>query len=585
MDGKETIVLSQKTPLRNSQGLVVGVLGISIDINDRKKMEADLLEAMIAAEAASRAKSEFMANMSHDFATPLTGIIHMSTILKNKLPTSDGVQEAQWLKESGEQLLELCNGILQSVSADNYTEQDLRAECFHLLQFIEGIYQLERPMLRAKGLQFKIDIDENIPTYLISDRMKLHRILLNLLGNAIKFTQTGFVSLSMQCLEKTTDTVVISFKVIDTGRGVAPEVQDKIFERFFLVNPTYKGVDHGYGLGLHIAQKYVRLLGGTEITVDSCEGKGSCFSFELPCKIGEAKDAVPLENLAAAETSTKSTPKSSLPDLETGTVPKSAPLLLLIEDFPAALRGLEAIVTGAGCRFQSAIDGESGLELATHNEYDLIITDVGLPGISGIEVTEQVRASERSKQKKRIPIVALTGHAVHTAEAECYQAGMDKVLTKPTSIDTIKKLIQELVAKPEPTSPEITPPMEEYLFLLEHFPLFDMAMVKEIFGANCYVTIPGILEELSNLIPKDKAELKLAFENQDWERIAELAHRTKGGAATCGTVRLHYACQYLERYKKAGYAQSLKKLYHQLIIVMDETKDYIDKWLEITRAV
>ncbi|KTD29681.1 ATP-binding protein [Legionella maceachernii] len=604
-DGSQLMYLSTKAPIRNEKEDIIGMVGISVDITDRKEMEINLREAMIAAQAASRAKSEFIANISHDLRTPLTGVVTMADDLKDRLIGLGGEQEAKWLHNSGVQLLEFCNNILDSVSADNYTEQDLKEECFDLRQLIQAVGNLEMPMIKSKGLNFISNVDPNSPSYIVKDEAKLYRILLNLLGNAIKFTENGNVSIDVNLIEQDDNNVTLKFCVTDTGIGIKSELQDQIFDRFFRADPSYKGVYKGNGLGLYIAQKYVQLLGGERIYLESEEGKGSRFFFALSFKLGEQKDAVQIvseqdQRPQQVGQISSNVPKTSQ-SIEDSTLSDDTPLLLLIEDNKPALLGLQSMVKRAGCRFKSAEDGEKAVELAKTHHFDLIISDIGLPGISGIEATKAIRAWENENHKEKVPIVALTGHAAQMAEPECLQAGMDKVLTKPATFDQIKNLIQEFISnnekvdskntQQEPSLPPQTglgrdlPDTEEELFMLDQYPYFSMKVVTEIYGENCHKLVEESLNSMSDLIPKDKEEIKEAFLAKNWDRVEELAHRMKGGAAYAGTVRMKYACQYLERYRKAGHSKSLEKLYYQLIQVVDETKNYIDKWLKMNREV
>ncbi len=602
VNGQPRYFISNKVPLFNNKGEVIGVLGITTDVTDLK-------EAKEKAEATSRAKSEFIANMSHDFVTPLTGIINMSADLKDEQSTTDNQQRAHWLNESGEQLLELCTGILQSISADNYTEQDLKEECFSLNHLINTIEKLEKPMIYSKGLEFKVDIDPSIPSYLIADQVKLHRVFINLLGNAIKFTQKGYVGVIIKLLEKNNEQVTLDMGIVDTGRGIAPDLQEKIFERFFRVNPSYKGTDKGYGIGLHIAQKYVHLLGGKDgIQLESEEGNGSYFHFVLSFKIGNAKDAIQI--ISEQDQSTEAVKKIKhleevkSPSEQEETLPSDSPLILLIEDTKPALLGLESIVKRAGCRFKSAEDGEKGLEFAKNNDFDLIITDIGLPGISGIEVTKQIRAWEKNNHRKKVPIVALTAHAARMAEPECLEAGMDKVFTKPANLDMVQGLLQQFIAENEDVNSNIAqsptpkkkefipsktglgidlPDTEEELFMLDQYLYLDTKVLQEIYGDHYCTLMKDVLESMPDQIVKDKKEIMEAFATKDWDKVEQLAHRAKGGAATCGTLRMKFACQYLERYRKAGHSKSLEKLYYQLMQIMDETKEYIEKWIKMCK--
>ena len=597
--------ISNKVPLYNKKGEVIGVLGITTDITDLK-------EAKEKAETASRAKSEFIANISHDLRTPLTGVVTMSDNLKDRLIGLGGEQEAEWLHESGEQLLEFCNNILDSVSADNYTEQDIKEECFDLRQLIQAIGHLEMPMMKSKGLDFVVNINANIPSYLIKDKAKLYRVLLNLLGNAIKFTDKGHVDIEVKLIEQNNDKITLKFSVIDTGIGIKSELQEHIFERFFRANPSYKGIYKGNGIGLYIAQKYVKLLGAERIYVESEENKGSRFFFTLSFKIGDQQDAVHIVPEQEQRPQYMSQPSSDImpktsPPIDDSSLTTNAPFLLLIEDNKPALLGLEAMIKKAGCRFKSAEDGEKGVELATTHDFDLIISDIGLPGISGIEATKAIRAWEKENHKKRVPIVALTGHAAQMAEPECLQAGMDKVLTKPATFDHVKNLIQQFIShnekidskntqQPTPTKQETPEPpktglgrdlpdTEEELFILDQYLYLDTKVLKEIYGEDYYNIVGESLKLIPTQIPKDKKEIMDAFITKDWDKVEKLAHRTKGGAAACGTLRMKYACQYLERYRKAGHSKSLEKLYYQLMQVMDETKDYVEKWLKMIKEV
>lgn len=194
-NGSVVTVLTNKTPLINKKGKTEGVLAISVDITDRKKMEKELHQAKIAAEAASHAKTEFIANMSHDIRTPLTGIIGMSQVIEDKAQNNEERNYAGMLHASGEQLLSLLNSVLEVVSSDNVSESDIHKESFDLRASVESIAALEHPTVAMKGIELKIEIDKSIPACVVSDQTKIHRILLNLLGNAIKFTKKGYVFL------------------------------------------------------------------------------------------------------------------------------------------------------------------------------------------------------------------------------------------------------------------------------------------------------------------------------------------------------------------------------------------------------
>ncbi|BCA95590.1 histidine kinase [Legionella antarctica] len=591
-NGQIITELTFKTPLKNEHGEIIGIIGTSLDITERKEMEAALHQSQIALKAANLAKTEFIANMSHDIRTPLTGVVGMSKLLEDKVQDSSQKQYAQWLGESGAQLLNMLNVILDTVSADNVNETDLHEEPFDLNQVILDILQLERPSTLTKGINLKTHVDKSIPPCLISDHTKIHRILLNLLGNAIKFTQTGQIEIDVKLVKKRKTHVLLHFSVSDTGIGIPYDLQNKVFDKFFRVTPSYKGVYTGHGLGLHIAQSYAHLLGG-KIKLTSEPGSGTIFYFDLSLKIADnVHDGVPskanerLDKMKILMPSVKSVHASE--------ITRNLPRLLLVEDNHIALLTLENIASQAGWLFRSAINGETALILAKTESFDLIITDLGLPGMSGIDFTKQLRTFENGLHKKPTPIIGLTAHAEFKIKIECLQSGMNATFTKPMNPETLEKIkltylssINTASIKPEPTVKDTSkklgtdlPDSEEELFKLEDFPLLDTYGALFNMGNN-EVLLNNVLKCMTEQeIPNDSAELENAYRSNDWETIEKLAHRMKGGLLYCGTTKLVYACQYLERYRKAGHIKLLEPLYHQLCMVIEETKDEISKWLK-----
>lgn len=431
-DGSELFLLTNKIPLFSAEGEIMGVLGIFYDITERKNMELSLEKAKDIAEAANKAKTEFIANMSHDIRTPLSGVIGLSQILEHSLSNETQKEQAHLLHDSGEVLLTMLNEILDDLRAENLTDNDLKEETFDIHQCIQDLVRLELPTTTLKHLKLAVAIDNDIPQYIVSDRKKIHRILLNLLGNAIKFTQSGKITIEVKCLEKDNAKVHLQFGVADTGVGIPKELQQKVFDRFFRVTSSYKGLYKGHGLGLHIAQSYVSLLGG-HITLTSEKDVGSTFHFDVSCAVG---DGPCLDSKSHTKTM-KHTAPSTRHD-------KKPPHLLLVEDNLIALKVIEIMVKGAGYTFSSAEDGEKALWLAQSIDFDLIITDIGLPGISGYELTQHIRDWEKSQNKPPIPILGLTGHALEAVKQECMDSGMNKVYAKPITQAVLKEITSYL---------------------------------------------------------------------------------------------------------------------------------------------
>ncbi|MBI2787016.1 MAG: response regulator [Legionella longbeachae] len=430
------IYYSQKVPLRNHRNEIVGVLGISLDITERKKMEVALRRIKENAEVANQAKTEFIANMSHDFHTPLSGIVGMSKLLEEKAQDPERKQYARWIHESGEQLLELLNGVMEIVASDSLKESDVHEEMFELLKNIQDIAHLVQPSLQMKNIQLKIEIDERTPNCIITDGTKLHRVLLNLLGNAIKFTDNGVVTIKIEVLHRENHYAQLRFSIIDTGIGIAQELQSKIFDRFFRAAPSYKSKQTGYGVGLHTAQKYLSLLGG-EIHLESELGKGSTFSFTLTFK-EFYKESYSINHLSTDTEFSSNSPNTKVHSSS------YSPLILLVEDNILSLHILETLVDQAAYHYYSAIDGEHALELIETNDFDLIITSVNLSNPSAKELILRTRDMENQKHKKAIPIIGVSSNALGDTENECLRSGMNKVLTKPIRLEVLLELVNEL---------------------------------------------------------------------------------------------------------------------------------------------
>ncbi len=281
--GNPATFLSSKIPFFNERQEVVGLLGISMDITFRKKYEEELRSLKEKAEAANKAKSEFIANISHDLRTPMTGIIGFTDILKFKETDPEKIEMLELLESSGRRLLDLLNEIVNVVEVEE--KQDVNSETFNIRDLIEDNSQLLMPAIEMKKLNYLVEMDELVPYNLVGDRKRIAQVLLNLTGNAVKFTEKGFIKVTVKTLSAIKKgKIKIQIAVQDTGIGIDKIYFDKIFEKFSYLNLGNKEKYPGSGLGLWLVKKIIDNLGG-KIKVESTLGKGTTFTIELDFQV------------------------------------------------------------------------------------------------------------------------------------------------------------------------------------------------------------------------------------------------------------------------------------------------------------
>ena len=498
------------------------------------------------------------------------------------------------LNQSGEQLLALLNGVLDVISVDKVQEAEIHEETFYLPGSLDEIAELERPTVKIKGIDLTITIDKNVPEYLVGDRTKISRILLNLIGNAIKFTEAGSITVIVSLLQQEKEKVALRFSVQDTGIGIPEEAQKKIFSRFYRVNPSHKGRYEGYGIGLHIAQRYTELL-GSEIKLISEPGKGSVFYFDLSLKIGESSEVAVSAQLPETKKNQIVQPLPRFADdvKEACAAKSNSPHLLLVEDNQIALISLQATVKQTGCKIQSAMDGEEAFKIVTSEQFDLIITDIGLPGMSGLELSQRIREWETMNGRKPVPIIALTGHAKKKITREDSQSCINQIVEKPMRPDTLQAILNEFVSVGDiasPKSPEVTlpiasselklPELKAQLFEMKPFALFELSKALEAQAGN-KETLKNQLNQLIALTVSDEEAIKQAVAACNWKEAGILALKIKDKAGSCGTIRLEYASYYVEHYcQEKTYPSLLENLCNQLLKVMQETRQCLEDWFK-----
>lgn len=432
----------------NEQGQVKKLYGAVVDVTDRKTIEAELvqqnqaLEDAIAiaqaADSANRAKSEFLANVSHEIRTPMNTILGASQLLLRTELNDHQQNLLKRLKANGEKLLTLINDILDLSKLE---AQKLRLDVrdFDLQTLTQAVKDTFASLAAAKGLGFRVDIQANIPRHLRGDDFRLQQVLNNLVGNAIKFTPSGSVSITISCHPNSASDplnssdplesgkVTFEFQVQDTGIGINPEYQKKLFQPFTQGDGSTTRQYGGTGLGLTICRRIVQLMGG-DIGVESRWGEGSTFWFRIPLELSDSD----LSQKSPVPQPTGSTPTLSQ---DTGI----ALNLLIVEDNPDNRDLLLFMLEDLGHRVNCVNDGQQALNELAKQDYDVVLMDCQMPVIDGYEATNKLR--EREGNQRHTIVIGLTANAMQGDRDQCLAAGMDDYISKPVFSDDLAKLL------------------------------------------------------------------------------------------------------------------------------------------------
>ncbi|UII21340.1 PAS domain-containing hybrid sensor histidine kinase/response regulator [Fulvivirga ligni] len=493
-------LLISGAPLYNNVGEQTGSIGIHLDITAQKNLEGELRDAKSMAEESAKAKEIFLANMSHEIRTPMNAILGMSNLLQKTNLNYDQNNYLRAINTSAENLLVIINDILDLTKIES-GKLKIDSITFNLKESIEQLEKMFLYKAQEKGLIYNIRYEANLPEYFQGDPYRINQILINLVGNAIKFTHQGKVSISVKAKKQKNKQFAVSFIVSDTGIGMDEGFKERLFENFSQEDPGITRKYGGTGLGLAISRRLIHLLNG-DLEIESEKGRGTTITLTVPLELG-----VKAEEIEEAPKS--DTEEKALEGLK----------ILLVEDNEFNRLLATTLLTNHGAQVTEASEGKEATGLVKAQSFDIILMDIQMPVMNGYDSTKYIR----EHISKTIPIIAQTANAVKGEDVKCFEAGMDDYITKPFDEEIlIGKILK--AARPEKLRPIYESVKEEEI----PTELYSIQMLEEMSRGDINF-IKKMLQTVVDTLPEELKKLNNAYQKGEKATVRAVAHKIKPG--------------------------------------------------------
>ena len=485
--------------------------------------EQELLDARDMALSAARLKAQFTANVSHEIRTPLNGLLGMLQLLRESPLQPKQLERLTLAEASGNTLLALINDILDfsRLESGRIEIEQIPFDLHAKVREVAALFELQT---RNKGIDLQLHIAPTVPRGMLGDPMRVGQVLTNLIGNAIKFTTEGGITVNVDGSGGNGTPSTLQLRVTDTGIGIGSEDLERIFQSFTQADSSTTRQFGGSGLGLTITRQLVELMGG-QIGVESTPGVGSTFWISLPLVAADPAASTSMDALPAATTPVT-------PELR----------VLVAEDNTTNQLVAKGLLEAAGCRVEVVDDGAAAVTQWQHGDFALILMDCNMPGVDGLEATRRIRAAERPGQ--RIPIIAMTANTEAELLESCYAAGMDDALPKPMQLPAVKQLLSKWTArdggKPTPADAPATGADHAAAAVLNPALLSDL---REAIGD----ALPTVIRTFISDSARYFAQLREAITSRNLLQTRELAHTLKGSARNLGVEQIANLAERIER--------------------------------------